>query len=90
MPTTLMCVLSQAYVTEFSRRQTNSCNKREFLPGSVLVSYSDPRFNFHNYGSGLISKFKVHADFLDSNIRHHYGQPLGKFVRYHAVALVGH
>jgi len=59
-------------------------------PNSVLVSSGIPIDNYQNYGPGLVSRFAVHDDFMDSSIRKHYGKPSGSFVGWHAMTFVGH
>jgi len=46
--------------------------------------------NYANYGVALVSQFRVHDDFDNVNIRHHYGSPYGNYIGLHAIALVGH
>eukprot|EP01127_Copromyxa_protea_P011319 TRINITY_DN283_c0_g1_i15.p1 TRINITY_DN283_c0_g1~~TRINITY_DN283_c0_g1_i15.p1 ORF type:complete len:325 (+),score=56.83 TRINITY_DN283_c0_g1_i15:181-1155(+) len=61
---------------------------------TVLVSPGLPHQSilslFRDLGPALVSKFKVHEDFMKASVHHHYGKPSGKFIGYHAMTFVGH
>lgn len=46
---------------------------------------------YERYGPGLVSRFRVHEDFADVEVHHHYGKPSGtKILGFHSMALVGY
>uniref|UniRef100_A0A7S0Q832 Uncharacterized protein n=1 Tax=Cryptomonas curvata TaxID=233186 RepID=A0A7S0Q832_9CRYP len=61
-------------------------------PGSCIeihgISDIDPNI-IKKYGPGLITRFRVHSDFLDEGILVHSDLPTGTFVGYHSMLLVG-